>query len=76
MGVAADELGITLVSTALRPSTPRTRHSESKTAVRCRPEKQPDRGTPMTGRSYPVPDIRGMSRPIVYAAPVESNAPM
>jgi CubicO group peptidase (beta-lactamase class C family) len=32
---------------------------------------QESAGNPMTGRSYPVPDIRGMSRSIIYGALID-----
>jgi CubicO group peptidase (beta-lactamase class C family) len=33
--------------------------------------QQQDGGTPMTGRPYPVPDVRGISRSITYGALVD-----
>jgi hypothetical protein len=36
--------------------------------------QQVDGGHPMTGRPYPVADVRGMSRSIVYGALVDPEA--
>jgi CubicO group peptidase (beta-lactamase class C family) len=33
--------------------------------------QQQDAGNPMTGRPYPVPDIRGISRSVVYGALID-----
>jgi CubicO group peptidase (beta-lactamase class C family) len=37
--------------------------------------QQQDAGNAMTGRPYPVPDIRGIARSIIYGALVEPDAP-